>query len=193
MDPPDGKIPYLPGALARRRENNKARASADPMSKCFLPGVPRGMFIAWPFQLVQASDQLAVLSGYVRTVRHMYLKRATHLPDIEFWMGDSVARWDGDTLVVDTADFNDQTWLDAAGNYHSGAMRVTERIARSGPDTLSYEATIEDPQVFARAWTIRFPLLLHKEKNFQIMEYECYAMREGPTVTAGDKPDPHRP
>jgi hypothetical protein len=192
VDPPDGKIPYLPAAEARRLENKKTRATADPVSKCFMPGTPRLMYFSYPFQIAQAADQLAILSEFVRTVRHIYLKREKHLPDIEFWMGDSIAHWDGDTLVVDTADFNDQTWLDASGDYHSGALHVVERFTRTAPDLISYEATIEDPNVFARPWKIRLPLMLHKEKNFQILDYECYAMREGPTVTVGDKPDPHR-
>jgi hypothetical protein len=192
VDPADGKIPYLPEARRRRLENKKTAASADPMHKCFMPGVPRLMYAAYPFQIAQGPAQLAILSEYVRTVRHIYLGRQKHLADIEFWMGDSIAHWDGDTLVVDTANLNDQTWLDSSGDYHSDALHVIERFTRTSPDSISYEATIEDPKVFARPWKIRFPLLQHKEKNFQVMEYECYAQREGPTVTVGDKPDPHR-
>jgi hypothetical protein len=192
VDPADGRIPYLPAAEARRLENKKTRATADPVSKCFMPGTPRLMYFSYPFQIAQASDQLAILSEFVRTVRHIYLRRERHLPEIEFWMGDSIARWDGDTLAVDTSDLNDQPWLDASGNYHSDALHVVERFTRTAPDLISYEATMEDPKVFARPWKIRLPLLRHKEKNFQILEHECYAMREGPTITVGDKPDPHR-
>jgi hypothetical protein len=192
VDPADGKIPYLPSAQAHRLVNKDARSSADPVGKCYMPGVPRLMYSEYPFQIAQEPDQLAILSEFVRTVRHIYLKRQEHLRDIEFWMGDSIAHWDGDTLVVDTANLVDQTWLDALGDYHSDALHVVERFRRTGPDTISYEATIEDPKVFAKAWKISFPLMLHKEKNFQLMDYECYALREGPTVTVGDKPDPHR-
>jgi hypothetical protein len=192
IDPPGGKIPYLATALAHRTQNKNSRETADPVSKCYMPGVPRLMYFNYPFQIAQQSDQLAILSEYVRTVRHIYIKRLKHLPDIDFWMGDSIAHWDGDTLVVDTTDLNEQTWLDALGNYHSDALHVVERFTRINPETISYEATVEDPKVFARPWKIRFPLLLHKEKNFQLMDYECYAQREGPTVTVGDKPDPDR-
>src|SRR5215831_17230630 len=162
VDPADGKIPYLPEAQGRKLENKKTAASVDPVNKCFMPGVPRLMYTAYPFQIVQSSDQLAILSEFVRTVRHIYLKRQKHLPDIDFWMGDAIAHWDGDTLVVDTADLNDQTWLDASGDYHSDALHVIERFTRTSPDTISYDATIEDPKVFAKPWKIRFPLTLHK-------------------------------
>jgi hypothetical protein len=92
---------------------------------------------------------------------------------IKLWMGDSRGHWEGDTLVVDVADFNDQTWLDAAGDYHSDALHVVERYQRTGPKALTYEATIDDPKVFTQPWKIRVPLELNTEKNARLMEYEC--------------------
>jgi hypothetical protein len=93
--------------------------------------------------------------------------------------------------VVDVTNFNDQTWFDSAGNYHSSDLHVVERFTRTAPDTITYEATISDPKVLSKPFKISLPLILHTEKNFQIMEYECYALKEGPTVTVGNKPDPH--
>ena len=84
----------------------------------------------------------------------------------------------------------DCSWFDAAGNYHSDALHVVERLARTAAGTITYEATIEDPKVLTRPFKIRMPLTLHTEKNFQILEYECFGDKEGPTVTVGDKPDP---
>ncbi len=96
----------------------------------------------------------------------------------------------GDTLVVDVTNFNDQTWCDAAENYHSGDLHIVERFTRTAPLTITYQATMTDPKVLGQPFTIRLPLTLHTEKNLQILDYECYAKKEGPTYTAGDKPDP---
>jgi|SRR5579871_650472 len=191
VDPPDGKIPYKPEALAKRKENNQQRATADPMSKCWTPGVPRLTYIPYPFQIVEAAGQpvIAFLSQYAHTIRNINM-RGEHLDGLDLWLGDSRGHWDGDTLMVDVADFNDQTWFDAAGNYHSSSMHVTERFTRISPETITYEATIEDQRLLTKPFKISIPLTLHTEKNFQIMEHECFAVKEGPTITVGDKPDP---
>jgi hypothetical protein len=89
------------------------------------------------------------------------------------WMGWSRGRWEGETLVVDVTDFNEETWFDRAGNFHSDAMHVVERYTRVGPHHLEYEATIEDPKVFTRPWKIRMPLYRRFEPDTQILEYKC--------------------
>jgi hypothetical protein len=94
---------------------------------------------------------------------------------IEWWMGDSRGHWESDTLVVDNVHFNDQTWFDEAGNFHSEALHVVERYTLIDPDHINYEATIEDPKVFTKPWKISLVLYRHKEKNFQLLDYECYA------------------
>ena len=94
---------------------------------------------------------------------------------IDWWMGDSRGRWDGDTLVVDVTNFNDQTWFDRAGNFHSDALHVVERYTPTGPDHIQYEATIEDPKVFTRPWKMSMPLYRRKEPNAQVFDYQCYA------------------
>jgi hypothetical protein len=191
VEPADGRIPYKPEALARKQENNRTRATADTQAKCYMPGVPRLFYIPYPFQIVQSANQpvIAVLSQYIHTVRNINMQ-GEHLDGLDLWLGDSRAHWEGDTLVVDVADFNDLTWFDAAGNYHSDALHVVERFTRTAADTITYEATIEDPKVLTRPFKIRLPLTRHTEKNFQILEYECFGDKEGPTVTVGDKPDP---
>jgi hypothetical protein len=178
VDPADGKIPYKPEARAQKKDPK--RATSDPISKCWMPGVPRLMYVPYPFQIVQSPNQpvIPILSQYVHTIRNIHMQ-GDHLDGLENWLGDSRGHWEGDTLVVDVTNFNDQTWFDAAGNYHSGDLHVTERI--------TYEATISDPQVLTKPFKISVPLTLHTEKNFQILEYECYAMKEGPTFTVGDK------
>ena len=191
VEPADGKIPYKPEALAKKKELAAKRATADPITKCWMPGVPRLMYVPYPFRIAQAADQpvIAFLSQYVHTVRNINMG-GEHLDGLDLWLGDSRGKWEGDTLVVDVADFNDMTWLDGAGSLHSSMLHVVERYNRTGPETITYEATITDPEVLTKPFKIRLPLSLHTEKNFQIMEYECYAVKEGPTFTVGDKKDP---
>jgi hypothetical protein len=177
-DPPDGKIPYQPWAVAKQKENFVKRATLDPVNRCFLPGVPRIAYMHFPFQIFQTQQFVAITYEYVHASRTIFMNGKPHLDDIDFWMGDSRGRWDGDTLVVDVTDNNAETWLDSSGNFHSEAMHVVERYTRTGPDTLQYEATIEDPKVFTRPWKIAMLLYRHTEPNAQLYEYECHVYRE---------------
>jgi hypothetical protein len=177
-DPADGKIPYLPAALAKRNENFKDRADKDPVNSCYMPGVPRYAYMPFPLQIFQTAKYIILASEYVHGYRTIYVDGSKHLDGVDFWNGDSRGRWEGDTLVVDVTGFNDQTWLDRTGNYHSDQLHVVERFTRADPDTLTYEATIEDPKVFSRPWKISMPLRLHKEKNFRLLEYECHSYLE---------------
>src|SRR6266705_4281837 len=181
VDPPDGKIPYLASALAKRQENSKNRAK-DPVAYCFKPGVPRITYLPFPFQITQTPKMMQITYEFVHNYRSVYLNESEHLPGIDFYNGDSRAKWDGDTLVVDVTNLNDDpdhpTWFDSSGNYHSDALHVVERWTRTGPDTMVYRATMEDPKVFSRPWTIEVLLYRHQEKNFRIMEYECQMFKE---------------
>jgi hypothetical protein len=169
------EIPYLPWARAKRTENFANRLTADPEAKCQMVGVPRITYMPYPFQIVQSQRQITILYEYIHTIRNIFLT-GTH-PEglIEWWMGDSRGRWEGETLVVDVSHFTDQTWFDRSGNFHSTDLHVVERFTRTGPDHILYEATIEDPKVFSRPWKISMPLYRRQEHNAQILEYECYA------------------
>jgi len=169
-------IPYRPEALVKKQENFKNRATADPETKCYLPGVPRIMYMPYPFQIAQAPTQISILFEYVHAVRNIFMGSAPHYPGhIDFWLGDSRGRWEGDTLVVDVIHFNDQTWFDRAGNFHSDALHVIERYTPMGPDHIRYEATIEDPQVFTKPWKMSMLFYRQKEEHAQLLEYECFA------------------
>jgi hypothetical protein len=181
-DPADGKIPYKPEALAKREENFKNRATADTVNKCFMPGVPRINLLNYPFQIFQTPKYTIIAYQYIHNYRTIYTNNSPHIDGLDFWLGDSRGHYDGDSLVVDVSDFNDRTWLDAAGDYHSGKLQVTERYTRTGPDSLTYEATINDPEVYTRPWTIRVPLYRHKEPNFRILEYECQPFADEPSA-----------
>jgi len=167
-----GEIPYKPDALKTRNENREKWLERDPEIKCYLPGVPRANYMPYPFQIFQSSKALFIAYEYAGAVRNIYLKDPGPAP-VDSWMGQSVARWDGDTLVVDATGFNDQSWFDRAGNYHSDKLHVVERYTRTGPDHINYEATIEDPNVFTKPWKVSFPLYRRMEKNAQLMEFKC--------------------
>jgi len=169
-------IPYQPSALKRRAENARTRAKSDPETKCLLPGVPRITYMPYPFEIVQTPKTTAIMYEYVHALRTIYTDGSTN-PDghIDWWMGDSRGKWDGDTLVVDVVDFNDGTWFDRAGNFHSDELHVIERYTLIDRDHIQYSATMEDPKVFTRPWTISMPLYRRIEKNVQVLEYECYA------------------
>jgi hypothetical protein len=174
------EIPYLPSALAKRNENFRNRMTADPETRCYLPGVPRITYMGYPFQIFQTPNYLAFVYEYVHAVRHVYLNsqhylNRQHLPGhIDWWMGDSRAHWEGDTLVVDVIDFNEETWFDRVGNFHSDALHLVERYTLIDPDHINYEVTIEDPKVFSRPWKMSMPLYRRIEKNIQLLDYECH-------------------
>jgi hypothetical protein len=172
-------IPYQPAALATRKQNFTRRAENDPIAKCYLPGVPRATYMPFPFEIFQTPTHVAVLYEYAHTMRVIPLDGSPHADGLDFWMGDSRGHYEGDTLVVDVTNFNDATWFDRAGNFHSDALHVVERYTRTDADTIQYEATIEDPKVFTKPWKISMPLYRHKEKNFQLLEYECYSFVDG--------------
>ena len=172
------EIPYQPWAARQKQDNFKNRASLDSEVKCYQLGVPRVAYSGHPFQILQsaAADKITILYEYAHTNRFIYTKNTTHPKGpIEWWMGDSRGHWEGDTLVVDNVHFNDQTWFDEAGDFHSEDLHVVERYTLTDADHIDYEVTIEDPKVFTKPWKMNMILYRHKEKNFQLLDYECYA------------------
>jgi len=172
-----GEIPYQPWALARKKENAAKWVELDPAVKCYLPGVPRATYMPFPFQIVQSADHVLIAYEFAQASRTVYINGKGESP-LDTWMGWSNGHWDGETLVVDVKGFNDQTWFDAAGNFHSEALHVVERYTRTGPDHLMYEATIEDPKVFSRPWKIRMPLYRRIEEHAQLLEFKCVEFAE---------------
>jgi hypothetical protein len=168
----EGEIPYLPDALKKKKDNQEHWIERDPEIKCYLPGVPRATYMPQPFQLLQSTKAIFIAYQYAGATRDILLKDPGPAP-IDSWMGQSVARWEGDTLVVDVTGMNDQSWFDRAGNFHSDALHVVERYTRTSPDVLSYEATIEDKNVFSKPWKISMPLHRRVEKNAQLMDFKC--------------------
>jgi hypothetical protein len=167
-----GGIPYKPEAIATRKKNQEDWLNRDPEIKCYLPGVPRATYMPYPFQIVQSPSAMTIVYEYAGAVRNIYLKDpGPALADS--WMGQSVAHWEGETLVVNVTDLNENTWFDRAGNFHSDKLHVVERYTRTSPDVIMYEATIEDPGVFTRPWKISMALYRRQEKNAQILDFKC--------------------
>ena len=174
-----GDIPYQPWAAEQRAAKFENRLTDDPEASCKMVGVPRITYMPYPFQIVQTPTQVTIFYEYVHTVRNIYLD-SNHPEGMtgRLWMGDSRGRWEGDTLVVDVVQFTDQTWFDRSGNFHSEALHVVERYTRTGPGHVTYEVTIEDPEVFTESWQMRMPLYRRQEEDIRILDYECHAYLE---------------
>jgi len=171
------EIPYQPWAAAKKKENFQSRRTDDPEAKCYLPGVPRATYLPFPFQIVPGTNKIMVLYEFAGANRVIHMDEGPPTP-VDTWMGYSVGRWAGETLVVDVTGFNDQTWFDRAGNFHSEALRVVERYTPISPYHLNYEVTIEDSKVFTRPWKISMPLYRRMDKNVQLLEFRCIPFAE---------------
>jgi hypothetical protein len=162
----------LPAALATKKKNFENLLKLDPEIRCYLPGVPRANYLPYPFQIFQSSKALFFAYQYDGAVRNVFLKDPGPAP-ADSWMGQSWAKWEGETLVIDASGFDERTWLDRAGDFHSDALHVVERYTMIGPDVMQYEATIEDSKVFSKPWKIRMPIYRHVEKGARLMEFKC--------------------
>jgi hypothetical protein len=178
-----GPLPYKPEMLARKKENFAKRltrptsrelndTTGDPEAKCYLPGVPRATYMGLPFQIVQTPQLVFMAYSFASATRQIHVGRKPEAP-APSWMGWSIGHWEGDTLVVDVTDQVDKTWFDRAGNFHSEMMHVIERYTPTSPNTMLYEATIDDPQVFTRPWKMSMPLYRRIEKNAQVIDFKC--------------------
>jgi hypothetical protein len=168
----DGEIPYKLEAAAVKKENAAHWIDRDPELKCYLPGVPRATYMPYPFQIVQSTNKIHVAYEFSNASRTINLDKVEG-PPADMWMGHSVGHWEGDALIVNVTDFNDKTWFDRAGNFHSDALHVVERFTPINHDALHYEVTIEDPKVFTRPWKISMPIYRRLEPNAQLFEYRC--------------------
>jgi hypothetical protein len=167
-----GEIPYKPQAKAQRDDNRAHYLERDPEIKCYLPGAPRANYMPYPFQIFQSAKEMLFVYEYAGAVRNIVFKDPGPAP-IDSWMGQSVAHWDGDTLVVNVTGLNDSTWFDRAGNFHSANMTVTERYTLIDPDTIRYEAEITDPDTFTRPWKMSMNLYRRKGEDARLQQFKC--------------------
>ena len=173
-------IPYRPEALARRDENRAGWPKTDPEAACYLPGIPRATYMPYPFEIVQGDGDILMAYAFANANRAVHFEDVRSLDEVpvDMWMGWSNGSWDGDTLVIETIANDDRTWLDRAGNYHSNQMRVTEKFTLMSPSRIQYEATIDDPAVFTREWTIAMPLYRNVDRYPELLEFKCVEFSE---------------
>jgi hypothetical protein len=173
-----GEIPYLPQARARRDANRSAWPAADPEANCYLPGIPRGSYMPYPFQIVQGdTGDLLFIYEYASANRPVFMDEHRFAP-IDTWMGTSNGAWDGDTLVIETTGLNGETWLDRAGNFAGAGAIITERFTLADDSHMEYAATIDNPDVFSRPWTIDLLLYRRVEPDAQLLEFRCVPFSE---------------
>lgn len=167
-----GKIPYQDWALQKKQQNQAQWLQKDPEIKCYLPGVPRATYMPFPFQIFHSDKAIFFAYEYAGAVRNIFLKDPGPAP-MDSWMGQSWGYWQGDTLVVEATGFNDQTWLDRSGNFHSDVLKVTERYTRTSAHTIAYEATLEDSKVYTKPWTMQMTLYKRVGMDAQLQQFKC--------------------
>ena len=172
------EIPYTPEARAQQQKNKSDWLANDPLVKCYMPGVPRANYLPFPFQIVQSTDHIIFAYEFASASRIAYVDQPDFEAPILSWMGHNLARYEGDTLVIEVTDQVPDTWLDHAGNHHTDALRVTERYTHLGPNVVQYEATLEDPNVYTRPWKVSFPLYRRLDDNMQLLEFKCVEFTE---------------
>jgi hypothetical protein len=172
IDPPDRRLPYQPWARQEQQSRNTPeRGYDDPTAHCFVAaGVPRSMYVPSPFHVIQTPTAVVFLFERMAW-RIVPLDGRPHLPDrIRLWNGDSVGHWDGDTLVIETTNLNGKTWLNEVGDVVSHAETVVERLTRVSANAIRYEATVTDPIVYTRPWTISLTL---QRQPGELLESAC--------------------
>jgi hypothetical protein len=167
-----GEIPYTAEARKTRDDNKANWISRDPEIKCYLPGVPRANYMTHPFQIFQSEKQMLFAYEYAGAVRNILFTDPGPAP-VDSWMGQSVAHWEGDTLVVVVTGQNDSTWFDRAGNFHTADMKVVERYTPTGPNVVRYEAEITDAATFTRPWKVSMNLYRHVGEDARLGQFKC--------------------
>jgi hypothetical protein len=173
-----GEIPYLPEALEKRDQNRSDWTNLDPVAKCYIPGVPRSTYMPWPFQILQTDTEIFIAYEFGSNSRTIFMDRPGTEAPLPSWMGYSLGHWEDETLVVNVTKQVPDTWLDASGNYHGADLVVEERYTLVDENRIQYEATIDDPDVFSRPWTIKIPLYRRMEDGARLLEYKCVEFGE---------------
>jgi hypothetical protein len=171
LDPPDGRLPMHPWAVAEVASRARPeRGYDDPTAHCFVAGVPRSMYVPSPMHILQPPGYIVILHERM-SWRVIPLGKAHTLPDnVRLWQGDSVGHWEGDTLVIETKNLNGKTWLNEVGEMVSHAETVVERLTPRNANVIDYRATITDPVVYTRPFTIGFAL---NRQPDELLEVAC--------------------
>jgi hypothetical protein len=167
-----GLIPYKPDERKVQEDNKANWIDRDPEIKCYLPGVPRGNYMELPFQIFQSDNAMLMAYEYAGAVRNVLFKDPGPAP-VDSWMGQSVAKWEGETLVVTVTGQVDRTWFDRAGNHHGPDMKVVERWTPMDATHVKYSATITDDDTFTRPWTMNIVLYKHVADDARLQQFKC--------------------
>jgi hypothetical protein len=197
-DPADKLIPYTAAAKAKREELVAHHLYDDPEAHCLPSGIPRQTYAPFGWQILQTDGYIVMIYEAFHAYRILPLDGRPHLPaNVRLWEGDGRARWDGDTLVIDTTNQTGKQWFDMAGNFSTPSLHVVEKFTPVDSNTLNWEATMEDPAVYTRPWTISARITKNNTPNYQILEFAChegeqdlihYTQEEGnPTGTKAQK------
>ena len=171
VDPPDGSLPYQDWARAESIDRFEPyRGYDDPTAHCFVAGVPRSHYVPAPFQILQPPGYVVVLHERM-SWRQIRLDDSAHLPDaMRLWMGDSIGRWEGDTLIVESTNFNGKAWLNETGDVISHAQTVIETFTPVSDAQIIYRATVADPIAYTRPWTLEMPF---NRQDEELLEVAC--------------------
>lgn len=176
--------PFLPAAAAKYAKMNH---NDSPSAHCLPPGVPFLMTMPYPFEIIQVPGRVLTIHEFGNFVRRIHTDGRNHPADPDpTWLGDSVGKWDGGTLVVDSVGFNDKSWMDLTGLTHSEALHLTERFRLIDRNTLSDDITIDDPMTFTKAWTVH--VTYSRKPDWEIQEFVC--AENNLFLTNGQPPDP---
>ena len=178
IDPPDGQLPYQPWAAARKKEQASAYdhptkpEHIDPQHRCMISGIPRLYTIAPQFKIIQPPGSIVFIWDEYHAYRVIHLDGRPHVgSDLKLWMGDSRGHWEGNTLVIDTTNVR-AARLTYTGDFHTDKAHIVERITPVDANTLNYEATVDDPTVFTRPWTMR---VTHRRRaDDEMWETACH-------------------
>jgi hypothetical protein len=174
VDPSDRLVPYQPWALARRDELTRLKFE-DPRAHCAMSGTPRASFSNYGLRIAQPPNHVVILYESVHEYRVIPTDGRAHLPEhIKLWGADPIGRWEGNTLVVDYANINGKLWYDQSGNFQSESTRVVERYTLVDPDTIHFEATIEDPMLYTQPWKVAVAFTRNSEEGYYLLEYACH-------------------
>ena len=194
VDPPNGRVPATPAAEAKRdynlQHNGDSWVHMSVWDRCITRGVPGGMFPAGynnAYQILQTPGAVVILYEMIHEARIIPMDGRPHVgKTIRLWNGDSRGRWEGQTLVVETTNYSDKGWVASSaatgrvkGIPQTEALHVVERFTRTNADTLHYEVTVTDPNIYTEPWKVSLPL--NRDPGYQMFEYACH---EGNTAVS---------